>query len=507
MLAKMCIAFCLTTDLQLPFKDPLCWRGSNLSYMACSWVAEQARHKQNLAAPASLDSPKETTTNKLHQANPMKFYKKYWPFSHGPMDILMCAPWNFAILSFFPCMQTKTTCCPVAGTQAYSWQVWKRSNTTLMHGANCMLLRFARLAWGTSWICNEDKGRKRHKMDRKFVTFLHGSAKKNMSTFFHIILSIESRFMLAKMCFAFCLTTDLQLPSKDPLCWRVSNLSYMACSCVAEHARHKQNLAAPASLDSPKETTTNKLPQENPMKFYKKYWPFSHGPMDILMCALWNFAILSFFPCMQTKTTCCPVAGTQAYSWQVWKRSNTTLMHGANCMLLRFARLAWGSSWICNGDKGGKRHKMDRKFVTFLHGSAKKNMSTFFHIILSIESRFMLAKMCFAFCLTTDLQLPSKDPRWRVSDLSYMACSWVAEQARHKQNLAAPASLDSPKETTTNKLPQENPMKFYKKYWPFSHGPMDILMCEPHAALWRVHRHIPAHVGVPICPSWVNTKE
>ena len=364
----MCIAFFLTTDLQLPSKDPICWRVPSLSYMACSWVAEHARHKQNLAAPVSLDSPKETTTNKLPQENPMKFYKKYWPFSHGPMDILMCALWNFAILSFFPCMQTKTTCCPVAGTQAYSWQVWKRSNTTLMHGANCMLLRFARLAWGTSWICNEDKGRKRHKMDRKFVTFLHGSAKKNMSTFFHIILSIESRFMLAKMCFAFCLTTDLQLPSKDPLCWRVSNLSYMACSWVAEQARHKQNLAAPASLDSPKETTTN---------YTKRIpWNFTRST-DLSHMARWTSWCVhhGILPSFRSSHACKPKP--HAALWRVHRHIPDRYEKGA----LQHWCMEQTASQICNDDKGRKRHKMDRKFVTFLHGSAKKNMSTFFHII------------------------------------------------------------------------------------------------------------------------------
>ena len=137
---------------------------------------------------------------------------------------------------------------------------------------------------------------------------------------------------------------------------------------------------------------------------------------------------------------------------------------------------------------------MDHELVTF---------STFFHMIVS---RFMLAKMCIAFCLTTDLQLPSQDLLcWRVSNLSYMACSWVAEQAHHNQNFAADtASLDSP-------FPQRS---HYKPLAPSeSNGIWEELLThackpKPHAALWRVpRRHIPTHAGIAICISGVNTKE
>ena len=99
-------------------------------------------------------------------------------------------------------------------------------------------------------------------------------------------------------------------------------------------------------------------------------------------------------------------------------------------------------------------------------------------------------KMCIAFCLTTDLQLLSQDLLcWRVSNLSYMACSWVAEQAHHNQNFAADTvSLDSP-------FPQRS---HYKPLAPSESNEIweELLThaCKPkpHAALWRVpRRHIP----------------
>ena len=84
--------------------------------------------------PWTPPSPREATTSHLHQVNPMKFEKNYWPMHANQNHMLPCGGYPGAI--FLTGMLK----------EQYNIDAWSKLHAAL------------RLDWGSSWscICNQD---------------------------------------------------------------------------------------------------------------------------------------------------------------------------------------------------------------------------------------------------------------------------------------------------------------------------------------------------------------
>ena len=132
--------------------------------------------------------PREATTSHLHQVNPMKFEKNYWPMHANQNHVLPCGGYPGAI--FLTGMLK----------EQYNIDAWSKLHAAL------------RLDWGSSWICMQSGLRSE--------TTQNGPWACHFLAWHHQIISrlsftwLSSRFMLAKKCafpFAWQLTFSCPL--------------------------------------------------------------------------------------------------------------------------------------------------------------------------------------------------------------------------------------------------------------------------------------------------------
>ena len=195
----------------------------------------------------------------------MKFEKNYWPMHANQNHMLPCGGYPGAI--FLTGMLK----------EQYNIDAWSKLHAAL------------RLDWGSSWICicNQNWGRKRHKM-----AWHHQIISRLSFTWLYLDSCLQN------MCISFCLTTDPSVALSRSFMLKSIKLKFLwlAAGLLSRltpsldspfpHKSHYKPLAqVTESLDSPFPHKSHcHLHQVNPMKFEKNYWPMHANQNHMLPC-------------------------------------------------------------------------------------------------------------------------------------------------------------------------------------------------------------------------------